>query len=77
MATTAPTATRILIAVGFALSCFGLALFLWIAFGGPVAAEARGLPGHGARSTRRRQLAQESDVRISGVSVGKVKSIEL
>ena len=31
-----PTATRILIALGFAISCFGLALFLWIAFGGPV-----------------------------------------
>ena len=25
-----PTATRILIAVGFAISCFGLALFLFI-----------------------------------------------
>ena len=24
------------VAVGFALSCFGLVLFLWIAFGGPI-----------------------------------------
>ena len=32
----APIIGRILIAVGFALSCFGLILFLWIAFGGPV-----------------------------------------
>ena len=76
MATTAPTATRILIAVGFALSCFGLALFLWIAFGGPSPLKPEGyritVPFNEATT-----LAQESDVRISGVSVGKVKSIEL
>ena len=32
----APGVGRILIAVGFTLSCFGLILFLWIAFGGPI-----------------------------------------
>src|SRR5215213_5106902 len=31
----APSIGRILVAVGFAFSCFGLLLFLWIAFGGP------------------------------------------
>ena len=76
MATRPPTATRILIAVGFALSCFGLALFLWIAFGGPVPLKPESyrieVPFEEAT-----QLATESDVRISGVSVGKVKSIEL
>lgn len=36
METQAPTFGRIAIAAGFALSCFGLLLFLWIAFGGPV-----------------------------------------
>jgi phospholipid/cholesterol/gamma-HCH transport system substrate-binding protein len=30
----APSLGRILVAIGFALSCFGLILFLWIAFGG-------------------------------------------
>ena len=76
MATRPPSATRILIAVGFALSCFGLALFLWIAFGGPSPLKPEGyritVPFDEATT-----LAQESDVRISGVSVGKVKSIEL
>ena len=76
METRPPTATRILIAVGFAISCFGLALFLWITFGGPVPLKAEGyrftVPFDEAT-----QLAQESDVRISGVSVGKVKRIEL
>lgn len=76
MATRPPTVTRILIAVGFAISCFGLLLFLWVAFGGPIPLKAEGyrftVPFDEAT-----QLAQESDVRISGVSVGKVKRIEL
>lgn len=76
METRPPTAIRILIAVGFAISCFALALFLWVAFGGPVPLAAEGyrvqVPFDEAT-----QLAQESDVRISGISVGKVKGIEL
>jgi phospholipid/cholesterol/gamma-HCH transport system substrate-binding protein len=71
-----PTITRILIAFGFAISCFGLALFLWIAFGGPVPLKPESyritVPFDEATT-----LATESDVRISGISVGKVKSIEL
>jgi ABC-type transporter Mla subunit MlaD len=71
-----PTTARILIAVGFALSCFGLALFLWLTFGGPIPLKPEGyrvtVPFHEAT-----QLAVESDVRISGVSVGKVKQVEL
>lgn len=76
METRPPTITRILVAIGFALSCFALALFLWIAFGGPLP-----LKPEGYRFTvpfkEATQLAAESDVRISGVSVGKVKSITL
>jgi virulence factor Mce-like protein len=71
-----PTVTRILVAIGFALSCFALALFLWIAFGGPLPLKPEGyrvtIPFKEAT-----QLAAESDVRISGVNVGKVKSISL
>ena len=76
METSSPTAVRILIAIGFAISCFALALFLWVAFGGPTP-----LKPEGYRFTvpfdEATQLAVESDVRISGVSVGKVKRIEL
>jgi phospholipid/cholesterol/gamma-HCH transport system substrate-binding protein len=71
-----PTVTRILVALGFALSCFGLALFLWIAFGGPLPLKPEGYRVT-VPFTEATQLAVESDVRISGVSVGKVKSIEL
>jgi virulence factor Mce-like protein len=70
-----PTATRILIAIGFTLSCFGLGLFLWIAFGGPLPLHPKGyrvvVPFHQLTP----QFAVQSDVRISGVSVGKVESI--
>ena len=60
-----PSVTRILVAVGFAISCFALALFLWLAFGGPIPLKPEGyrvtVPFQEAT-----QLAQESDVRISG-----------
>ena len=76
METRPPTITRILVAIGFALSCFALALFLWITFGGPLP-----LKPEGYRVTvpfdEATQLAVESDVRISGVPVGKVKAVEL
>jgi ABC-type transporter Mla subunit MlaD len=72
----APSATRILIAAGFAVSCFVLLLFLWIAFGGPVPFKAKSyqITGYFPEAA---QLAVESDVRIGGVSVGKVKETGL
>jgi phospholipid/cholesterol/gamma-HCH transport system substrate-binding protein len=72
----APSVGRILLAVGFALSCFGLLLFLWVAFGGPVPLKPKSYRIN-AYFPEAIQLAQESDVRIGGVSVGKVKAIEL
>jgi virulence factor Mce-like protein len=76
METRPPTVGRILIAVGFAISCFALALFLWLTFGGAIPLKPEGyrftVPVNEAT-----QLAIESDVRISGVSVGKVKRLEL
>jgi phospholipid/cholesterol/gamma-HCH transport system substrate-binding protein len=76
METKPPSVVRLLIAIGFAISCFGLALFLWIAFGGSIP-----LKPEGYRFTvpfdEATQLAAESDVRISGVPVGKVKTVDL
>src|SRR3954447_16684749 len=77
METRPPTVTRILIAVGFALSCFALALFLWIAFGGPLPLKPEGYRITVPFNQLTPQFAVQSDVRISGVSVGKVKSISL
>src|ERR1044072_3651973 len=72
----APSLGRILIAVGFTLSCFGLILFLWIPFGGPIPLKPQSyrVTAYFPEAT---QLAVESDVRIGGVSVGKVKEIQL
>jgi phospholipid/cholesterol/gamma-HCH transport system substrate-binding protein len=76
MRTRGPTLGQIAVAVAFAFSCFGLLLFLWTTFGGPVPLKPEGyrvqVPFDEAT-----QLAVESDVRISNVSVGRVKSIDL
>jgi phospholipid/cholesterol/gamma-HCH transport system substrate-binding protein len=71
----APSFGRIAAMVVFALSCFGLLLFLWLAFGGPVPLKPKGyrVSVSFAEATN---LATEADVRISGVPVGKVKTIE-
>jgi phospholipid/cholesterol/gamma-HCH transport system substrate-binding protein len=70
----APTLANILVIVLFALSCFGLLLFLWESFGGPVPLKPKGY-----RFTiafpRTLALAEQSDVRISGVNVGHVISL--
>jgi ABC-type transporter Mla subunit MlaD len=76
MSKRAPSTTQLLVIAGFALSCFGILLFLWITFGGPTPFKAKSyeieIPFNEAT-----QLAQQSDVRISGVSVGKVQDIVL
>lgn len=76
MSKRAPSTTQLLVIAGFALSCFGILLFLWITFGGPTPFKAKTyeikIPFKEAT-----QLAQQSDVRISGVSVGKVQDIVL
>ena len=68
-----PSIGRILAMVAFTLSCFGILVFLWLSFGGSVP-----LQPEGYRVTvefpEATQLAQEADVRISGVPVGRVKT---
>ncbi|HEX5929781.1 MAG TPA: MlaD family protein [Solirubrobacterales bacterium] len=76
MSKRAPSTAQLLVIAGFALSCFGILLFLWVTFGGPTPFRAQSyevkVPFNEAT-----QLAEQSDVRISGVNVGKVRSIEL
>jgi virulence factor Mce-like protein len=57
--------------VAFALSCAGLLLFLWLSFGGPIPFKAQGYRFQVAFPNAQ-QLATQADVRIAGVSVGKV-----
>jgi phospholipid/cholesterol/gamma-HCH transport system substrate-binding protein len=72
----APSIARIAIAVGFALSCFGLLLFIWVSFGGPTPFKAKQYE-FTADFPEAVTLAKQSDVRIGGVSVGKVTALSL
>jgi len=72
----APSAGKIMIAVGFALSCFAILLFLWVTFGGPTPFKAQSYR-FTADFTEAVTLTKEADVRIGGVSVGKVKGLTL
>jgi virulence factor Mce-like protein len=72
----APTFLRLAVIVGFVFSCLGIAIYLWISFGGPIPIR----PNHYEVKVpfdEATQLADQADVRISGVSVGKVSSIDL
>jgi phospholipid/cholesterol/gamma-HCH transport system substrate-binding protein len=72
----APSVGRILAMVVFALSCFGLLLFLWIAFGGAIPLAAKDYQVK-ANFPEAATLAQEADVRMAGVNIGKVKTKSL
>jgi phospholipid/cholesterol/gamma-HCH transport system substrate-binding protein len=71
-----PTVGKLLVMVAFALSCFGLLLFLWLSFGGPVPLKSKGYQFKVA-VPEAAQLGIEADVRTAGVTVGKVRDKEL
>jgi phospholipid/cholesterol/gamma-HCH transport system substrate-binding protein len=70
----APTLANIVVITLFILSCFGLLLFLWETFGGSVPLKPKGYQ-FSVDFPRTLLLAEESDVRISGVSVGHIVSL--
>ncbi len=76
MQTGTPSIAKIMTMVLFALSCFGLLLFLWLSFGGTIPLKPRGYRFR-ASFTNAQELATQADVRIAGVSVGKVVSKSL
>ena len=71
----APTLGRLLTMTIFGLSCFGLLLFLWLAFGGPVPMKPKGYQFRVAFQEAT-LLASQSDVRVAGVQIGKVVKVE-
>jgi len=72
----APSVGRILAMVVFTLSCFGILLFLWVSFGGPIPLKPKGYRFEVAFADAT-TLANQADVRIAGVNVGKVVSQKL
>ncbi len=71
METQPPSALRVATMALFALSCVGLLLFLWLSFGGTMPFNAQGYTFKAAFPYAD-QLGEQADVRIAGVSVGKV-----
>ena len=72
----APTLGNLLVIILFTLSCFGLLLFLWESFGGPLPLKPKGYRFTVA-FPRTLALTEQSDVRISGVEVGHVVAVNL
>jgi phospholipid/cholesterol/gamma-HCH transport system substrate-binding protein len=72
----APSAARIFTMVAFAGSCVGLLLFLWLSFGGSIPLAPEGYRFN-VEFDQAISLASQSDVRISGVSVGHVVAVSL
>src|ERR687886_46821 len=72
----APSAARLIGMAVFALSCFGILVFLWISFGGsvPLKANKYELRVSFPEATT---LAEQADVRIAGVTVGKMRRKDL
>jgi len=76
MQTSTPSLGKVLTMVLFALSCFGLLLFLWVSFGGPVPLQPKGYRFKVA-FPEAAQLGIQADVRVAGVNVGKVRAKQL
>jgi phospholipid/cholesterol/gamma-HCH transport system substrate-binding protein len=76
MHTGSPRMSRVITMVIFALSCVGLLLFLWLSFGGTIPLGAQGYRVS-VSFPNAQDLATQADVRIAGVSVGKVVSTQL
>jgi phospholipid/cholesterol/gamma-HCH transport system substrate-binding protein len=72
MQTSTPSASRVMVMVVFALSCFGLLLFLWLSFGGPIPLKPKGYRVQ-VGFPEATQLGLEADVRTAGVSIGKLR----
>ena len=72
----APSLPEIAVMVIFALSCFGLLTYIWKTFGGPSPLAPQGYRVS-ADFDEATTLPDTADVRISGISVGRVKNTEL
>src|ERR1700738_1558355 len=71
-----PPVGNLVVIVLFVLSCFGLLLFLWESFGGPLPLKPKGYRVT-ATFPRTLALAEQSGVRISGVEVGHVVALKV
>ncbi len=66
-----PTVAGLLFIGGFALSCVGLLIYLYLAFGGVTPLSPKGYRFDAAFADAT-QLAEQAEVRVAGVPIGKV-----
>ena len=76
MITQPPRIRALLALAAFAIACVGLTIYLWLSFGGAVPLSPSGYRMYVAFPNAA-SLADQADVRISGVDVGKVVSTRL
>jgi virulence factor Mce-like protein len=75
MVTQAPRRSAVAIALAFTLSCVGLMIFVWTQFGGTIPFSPQGYRVK-AVFNETGLLVPNADVRIAGVNVGKVTSVQ-
>jgi virulence factor Mce-like protein len=75
MVTQAPPRAAILVALVFILASIGLSLFVWNSLGGSMPMSPQGYR-FGVSFENASQLQPNADVRIAGVSIGKVVDVE-
>ncbi len=72
----APSPGRIFVMVAFALSCFGLLLWLWMSFGGVVPMRPQGYRVQ-AHVPETALLTKAADIRMAGLDIGNITKLEL
>jgi virulence factor Mce-like protein len=72
----APTLGRVMAMVLFALSCFGILLYLWVSFGGSTPLKPTGYRFE-VQMPESALLVNEAPVRMAGLDVGQVKDKSL
>ncbi|HTD77344.1 MAG TPA: MlaD family protein, partial [Chloroflexota bacterium] len=75
MVTQAPKRSAVFAALAFTLSCVGLIIFVWTQFGGSVPFAPQGYRIN-ALFRETGLLVPNADVRISGVNIGKVATVQ-
>ncbi|MHB8694052.1 MAG: MlaD family protein [Solirubrobacteraceae bacterium] len=75
MVTQAPKKAAVFAAIAFSLSCIGLIIFVWTQFGGTIPFAPQGYRVK-ALFQETGLLVPKADVRISGVNVGRVTTVE-
>lgn len=72
----APSPGRIFVMVAWAMSCFGLLLWLWMSFGGPMPLSPQGYRIK-AYVPETALLTKAADVRMAGLDIGNITKLEL